>query len=362
LRDHHVGLGERRVDGRIIDGAATGGARAARDGAEGDVIWEIRVEQRRLPGHPQFGIDDGRQHLVFNQDGVGGISGDVAVDRHDHGDRFADVADHVHGHRPMDRRGEGCADGHRREELGNLGAREDRLHAVHRSRGARVDGDDPAVSDVTALEGEVLQAGDFQVVDVGAAALNEARVLAAFHALAHELRQHRKYGHGSPLCCRGLNGVDDVLVAGAAAEVALDTLADLALRWLGVLVQQVDGRHDDARCAVTALQAMFLPKALLQGMQLTVLRQALDGHDLGAVSLDRENGAGLRAAPVDENRAGAALARVATDVRAGQEELLPQEVDEEHAWLDIRSAHPAVDRHRNLGHVSLFFPLFRQAP
>src|SRR6185295_15833498 len=105
----------------------------------------------------------------------------------------------------------------------------------------------------------------------------------------HELRQHRQYGHGSPLGCGGLNGVDDVLVAGAAAEVALDTLADLALRWPGVLVQQVDGRHDDARRAVTALKAMFLPKALLQGMQLTVLRQALDGHDLGAVSLDREN-------------------------------------------------------------------------
>ena len=45
----------------------------------------------------------------------------------------------------------------------------------------------------------------------------------------------------------------DILVAGAAAEVALKAMADLIIARVGVLLQQVDSRHDHARRAVTAL-------------------------------------------------------------------------------------------------------------
>ena len=90
--------------------------------------------------------------------------------------------------------------------------------------------------DVAALEREVLHADELDVVDVGAAALDEARVLAALDALADELRQNGRCGHGLPLARGVLNGVDDVLVAGAAAEVAGDALADLALGRLRVVV------------------------------------------------------------------------------------------------------------------------------
>ena len=89
--------------------------------------------------------------------------------------------------------------------------------------------------DVAALERQVLHAGDLDVVDVGAAALNEARILAALDALADELRQHGRRGHGLPLVRGVLDGVDDVLVAGAAAEVAGDALADLSLGRLRVV-------------------------------------------------------------------------------------------------------------------------------
>ena len=81
--------------------------------------------------------------------------------------------------------------------------------------------------------------------------------------------------------------------------------------------------------------------------------QALDGVDLGTVGLYGENGARLRAPTVDEDCARAALAGVAADVRARQEELLSQEVHEEHAWLHSRLVHFAVDRDRDPGHVSL---------
>ena len=80
------------------------------------------------------------------------------------------------------------------------------------------------------LNDQVLHADERDVVDIGAAALNETRILAALDALAHELRQDGSRGHRLTSCRGVLNGVDDVLVAGAAAEVAGDALADLPLR------------------------------------------------------------------------------------------------------------------------------------
>ena len=96
----------------------------------------------------------------------------------------------------MGRRREGRADRHRPEDLGDLGAGEDRLDAVHGLRGARVDGANAAVGHVAALERQMLHAGNLDVVHVRGPALNQARVLAPLDALAHELRQHWRRGHG----------------------------------------------------------------------------------------------------------------------------------------------------------------------
>jgi hypothetical protein len=58
-------------------------------------------------------------------------------------------------------------------------------------------------------------------------------------------------------------------------------------------------------------------------VQLAVGRELLDGEDVRAVGLDRD-GARLGAPAVDEDGAGAALTRIAADVRAGEIELLAQ--------------------------------------
>ena len=97
---------------------------------------------------------------------------------------------------------------------------------------------------------------------------------------------------------------------------------------------------------------MLLPEAFLYRVQLAVFGQPFDRGDVGAVSLDGEDGAGLGAAAVDEHRARPALARVAADVRSGQEKLLAQEVDEEQSRLHVSFAHLAIDRHRDVSHVS----------
>src|SRR5580658_1002653 len=145
---------------------------------------------------------------------------------------------------------------------------------------------------------------------------------------------------------------DDVLVAGAAAEVAGDRLADLGLARIGVALQEHVRGHQHPRRAKTALQAVTVPERLLQRMELAALREPLDGRDRVAVGLDREHRARLdRALAVEHDRADAAARRVAADVRAGQAERFAQEVGQQRARFDVALVRGAVDGdgdfHRN---------------
>src|SRR6185503_12790232 len=63
------------------------------------------------------------------------------------------------------------------------------------------------------------------------------------------------------------DGVDDELVAGAAAEVAGDGTLDLVARRRGVALEQVQRGHQHARRAVAALQRVRLVEGLLEGVE-----------------------------------------------------------------------------------------------
>src|SRR4051812_23169531 len=70
-----------------------------------------------------------------------------------------------------------------------------------------------------------------------------------------------------PLRARhGLHGLDDVVVAGAAAEIALETMADLIVRRARMLLQEARRRHDHPRRAVAALQRVVLLEGALHRM------------------------------------------------------------------------------------------------
>src|SRR5581483_7179400 len=78
---------------------------------------------------------------------------------------------------------------------------------------------------------------------------------------ARPLHAHRA------LRVRGLlHGADDLIVAGAAAEVAGEPVADLVLVRVRVLLQQRLRRDDEARRADTALQRRLFQECLLQRM------------------------------------------------------------------------------------------------
>ena len=117
---------------------------------------------------------------------------------------------------------------------------------------------------------------------------------------------------------------------------------------LRLAADHVDGRHDHARRAEAALQTVIFAESFLHRMQLSVLCEAFDRRHLRAFGLDREHAAGLHGAAVHMNDAGAALARVAADMRAGQPQLLAQEIDEQGAVFDFGGNALAVHRHRSM--------------
>jgi len=84
------------------------------------------------------------------------------------------------------------------------------------------------------------------------------------------------------------------------------------------LIEQIGRGHDEARRAEAALQAVLVPERLLQRMKLSILGHALDRGEVAAFGLNGEHRAALHRLSIDEDGAGAALARVAADVCAGE--------------------------------------------
>src|SRR6185436_7777285 len=120
-----------------------------------------------------------------------------------------------------------------------------------------------------------------------------------------------------------LDGLHDIVIAGAAAEIAFELVADVGLGGLGIALDELRRRHDHARRAEAALEPVLLPESLLDRVELTVLRHSLDGRDLGPIGLDGEEGARLHRLAVQVNGARPALAGVAPDMGPGEAGELP---------------------------------------
>ena len=152
--------------------------------------------------------------------------------------------------------------------------------------------------------------------------------------------------------------VHDRLVAGAAAEVARKEVLHLVAA-RPPTIEQVARRHQDAGSAEAALERVVLPEGRLQRRQLAVSGEPLHRLDPRAVHLRREHEAGANGGAVDPDRAGAADAVLAADVRAPQPQLMAQEVREQQPRLHLLAAEPAVDLDRDRNHGAS--NAFRQA-
>ena len=110
----------------------------------------------------------------------------------------------------------------------------------------------------------------------------------------------------------------DVLITGAAAQIAIELCAHRVLVWIRMLFNQLKRIHHHARRAKAALQTVMLAKRGLHRVQVAVgAADTLDGGDVHALRLHGENIARFNRTAIQMHGAGAALAGVAADVRAG---------------------------------------------
>src|SRR5207302_1738182 len=142
---------------------------------------------------------------------------------------------------------------------------------------------------------------------------------------------------------RVFDGIDNVGITGAAAEVAFDGVADLFAGRFRVPLKQLDGHHDHAGRAIAALQAVTFPEPFLDRMQSAVCGQTFNRSDLRTVGLDGEQGAGLHCLALEENSASPADARLAADVCARQPAAVAEEMDEQRSRLDLVTLLEPVD-------------------
>src|SRR3990170_2195657 len=143
------------------------------------------------------------------------------------------------------------------------------------------------------------------------------------------------------------DGLHDVHVACAAAQVSGDRHANLLLRGLRVHPKQFACCEDDAGCAKPALKAMVFPERLLQGVQPSMGRKPFDCRDLGAVRLDRKHRARLDGVAVKEHRAGPAMGRVAALVCPDKPQMVADEVYKQQTGLHLPFVRPAIHRDRD---------------
>src|SRR2546423_3444269 len=140
---------------------------------------------------------------------------------------------------------------------------------------------------------------------------------------------------------------DDVHVAAAAAEVAAHPLANLVVGFRVSFAQQRGGGAELPRRAVAALEGVVADEGGLQRAHVVRAREPLDGDDLSPAVHDREGEAGVVTPAVDEDCTGAARALVASFLRAGEVEVLPQRVEERRAWVEAELVDAAVDVERD---------------
>jgi hypothetical protein len=156
-------------------------------------------------------------------------------------------------------------------------------------------------------------------------------------------RAHR----GSP----GLNGPDDVVVTGATTNIAIKLRANrMFVDVVAVSPNHIDGRHDHPRRAKSALQAVIFVESLLHGMQSISDGKAFDRGDAGAIACDRERGAGLDRHTVHMDRAGAALAGIATDMGSRQPQMVAQELHQQGTAFNFGAAQFTIYGYRYSRH------------
>jgi hypothetical protein len=80
---------------------------------------------------------------------------------------------------------------------------------------------------------------------------------------------------------------------------------------------------------------MLSPQSFLQGMQVTIDANSLDCRYVSSVGLDRQYFTAFYRRTVEVDDARTTLPRVASDLCAGQSNLVAEQIYQQNSWLDF---------------------------
>ena len=133
------------------------------------------------------------------------------------------------------------------------------------------------------------------------------------------------------------------MIAGASAVAARQRLPDLLRGGIWPPREEILRGEQHAGRTEAALERVLDREGLLQVTRLAGGRHPLDGLDATAVTLYGEHEAAAHDGSVHAHRARAAYPVLATHVRAGQLELVAEEVHQALPWLDATADRCAID-------------------
>ncbi len=80
--------------------------------------------------------------------------------------------------------------------------------------------------------------------------------------------------------CRVFNCFDDMLIAGATAQVSFQPMPNLVARRIGIAIDNLARSYDHPRRAIATLQTVMFPESFLHRMQLSIRGQSFDGRNI----------------------------------------------------------------------------------
>ncbi len=337
LLDHQVGLLQPGLHVALAD-----------PGVLADIARRMGMQLHGAGCHGGLRIEQRGQHLVVHADAAQRSTGDLHG-LGGHGQhRFPNVAHHATGHHRLvlDEDAEVVHAGH-------VVAAQHAFDAGHGTRRAGVDAQDARMRVRAAQHLQVQHVGHPQVGGVLHRAGHLARRVDARRVVTDEaggLALLQRAGGQAAVehVARQLHRVQDLLVAGAAADVAAQPFLDLVQVGLRASPQRGGGGHHHARDAVAALAGAALVKRALQHRHAGVAVQVVHGLHRGALDLLHRHQATLDQLAVDEHRAGAAFTGTAAFLVAGQLELFAHEVDQPVVVGHTARHRTAVDRGADL--------------
>ena len=124
------------------------------------------------------------------------------------------------------------------------------------------------------------------------------------------------------------HGFEDLKIAGAAAEIARESFANLIASWMRILVQQ--SLRGDQYCwsAVAALRGAEISKRFLQRMQGAVCAEPFHCQHFFFVAFEREEQAGQNRFAVQQDSARPALAEFAAVFCSGVVQVFAEDLEQ----------------------------------